>query len=83
MRNSLVMQFCCSECGGALNLDYDDPRSTENRNFNYDNKITGSLKVHNYITVHPCKYCFDKAKEPALMIKKAISLIGEFNNNDK
>jgi hypothetical protein len=65
MRTDIGFSLVCSICGGALEADSDKS------GFEYSSayKATASMKIK------PCRQCYSKAKEPARLIARAISII--------
>lgn len=73
MRNSLVTQFACTQCGDFLNLSYEYPKNPMHSNHvETANCITGAAKVEKIIGVEPCKKCYSKALEPLKALQNAI-----------
>lgn len=78
MRNNLVMQFCCSECGNILNIRTKSDEKVKNIRTIEDRPIlpTGAeLRFIEPIQIDPCVSCIEKYTRPSKELIKALDSI--------
>jgi hypothetical protein len=71
MRYNLVINFRCTECGGKLQVSYDQPKIFPYQPDASDG-ITGAAKVEKSISVYPCQDCFHKANAPLQALRQIL-----------
>jgi hypothetical protein len=77
MRNNLIIQLYCAECGKVVNMDYDTendlpPQKADSLSEN-PKSPTGAACLHMPgIYVHPCKHCIQKYTGPAKQLAESL-----------
>ena len=77
MRNNLHIVLQCNDCGSALDMTYDEPKSKHNAEVSRPNVGTGAAVLMSKITVIPCHYCKEEYTKPLKYMKMALEKIGE------
>lgn len=70
MRPFLVTQFYCSECGGGLDLTYQEPKTLDH----ISDGITGGSKVELKVFVEPCRKCRKPVDDVHAALKTLLSI---------
>jgi len=74
-RTDLITRFFCRECGGKLNVSYDQHEGRHDAHESGD--PTGAQCRYSSIFIWPCKRCIEKHTAPAKAMAAAIKSMAE------
>lgn len=67
MRTEISFKLVCSQCGDPLECDADTPH----RNIV---KFDSAYKAEAVLAIRPCEKCMNAAKEPLVLMRRALGL---------